>query len=207
MSHEAYSTAITLLAAATAELHPAAVVGIANGGMTPARDLAEHLRVPVHQVNARHNISNETHLQATGHVSYDLAPLETTLSEPLLPSRDERPGTVLVVDDICGTGATFTAVLPALLTRLRPHAGAGLQARTVSLCRNVGATEGPDWWTWLVDDWVLFPWETPPATPSPVPIQDLQQPRELNPQQIARTSTDLTPTTGRRDDSSDEEAP
>ncbi|MFD0274682.1 phosphoribosyltransferase [Kitasatospora sp. NPDC127111] len=124
-----------------------AVIGIANGGLKPAAVIAEYLGVPLHTATARHNTSNEPWQQATGHVTVAL-PAD-------LPAALDR--TVLLVDDIAGSGATFNAVATALAPRL----AVGSAVRTLALCRNIGCAEGPDRWIWDVDDWVVFPWETP----------------------------------------------
>jgi hypoxanthine phosphoribosyltransferase len=122
-----------------------AVIGIANGGLKPATVIANYLRVPLRVVTARHNTTNEPWQQATGNVTVTLP---DTLPESF-------GGTVLLVDDIAGSGATFTAVTRALVTRL----ATGAVTLTMALCRNDGCTEGPDRWIWPVDDWVVFPWE------------------------------------------------
>jgi hypoxanthine phosphoribosyltransferase len=131
----------------------AATIGIANGGLAPARDIAQQLLVPTHQVTARHNPTDAPYTQATGIVTYDLGPFDTAF-----PGR-QPAGTVLIVDDICGSGATFITLLPALAHRLGPNA----ELHTVALCRNAGSSINPDLWVWTVDDWVAFPWERPPA--------------------------------------------
>ncbi|WP_181799491.1 phosphoribosyltransferase [Kitasatospora acidiphila] len=119
-----------------------AVVGIANGGTRPATVIADYLKVPLHLIIARHNPTDELWQQATGDVT-------VTLPGGLPRQFD---GTVLLVDDIAGSGATFTAVSRALL-------GTGAVLKTAALCRNAGCAEGPDRWVWDVDDWVVFPWE------------------------------------------------
>lgn len=143
-SHEAPSTK---------RARKAATIGIANGGLAPARDIARQLLAPTYQVTARHNPTDAAYTQTTGIVTYDLGPLDLGLSGRQLA------GAVLVVDDICGSGATFTTLLPALAQRL----GHGAELHTVALCRNAGSSINPDLWVWTVDDWVAFPWERPPA--------------------------------------------
>ncbi|MFJ6381436.1 phosphoribosyltransferase [Kitasatospora sp. NPDC092039] len=123
------------------------VIGIASGGIKPARLMAAYLKVPFHTVTARHNTSNALFQQATGDVE---VVLPDTLPECL-------SGTVLLVDDIAGTGATFAAVSDALNDRLDHSA----EIMTAALFRNRGCVQNPDRWAWNVDDWVVFPWETP----------------------------------------------
>lgn len=122
-----------------------AVVGIANGGIRPATVIADQLGVPLHLAIARHNQTDELWQQATG---------EVTVTLPgALPRR--FGGTVLLVDDIAGSGATFAAVTQALGPLLADSA----VTKSLALCRNAGCSEGPDGWVWDVDDWVVFPWE------------------------------------------------
>jgi hypoxanthine phosphoribosyltransferase len=162
----AYEHAVRLLAdVARLRYQPiAATIGIANGGLAPARDIAQLLPVPTYQVTARHNPTDAAYTQATGIVTYDLGPLDTALAGRQLA------GAVLIVDDICGSGATFTTLLPALAHRLGPVAA----LHTLALCRNAGSGINPDLWVWTVDDWVAFPWERPLAlADNAAPVVDL----------------------------------
>ncbi|MGH3908487.1 MAG: phosphoribosyltransferase [Pseudonocardiaceae bacterium] len=153
-----------LATAAQQRLGPiSCVIGIANGGLVPATLIATTLSVPVYQVAARHNASADTYLPATGIVTCDLHDLA---------QHGRLTGTVLVVDDICGTGATLGAVL----AQLPAHAVEQTRFCSATLCRNVGAASAPDLHCWDVADWVVFPWETPlpvcrPTTPLPVPSE------------------------------------
>lgn len=169
MPPASYATAIRLLTAAIPRRlgSPAAVIGIANGGLTPARSLAEALDAPAYQVSARHNRTDAVYTQATGRVDLDLTPLADTLSGRRLP------GLVLLVDDIYGSGATINALRPALTPYLAPRA----TLRAVTLCRNVGGRGRPDLWIWDVDDWVHFPWEPAPAPG--FPAEELRTPRRV----------------------------
>ncbi|MBM9624703.1 hypothetical protein JE024_39965 (plasmid) [Streptomyces zhihengii] len=125
------------------------VIAVANGGTIPGAGLAGRLTVPLTHIHAKHNRTDAIHTQATGNVAVafpDGFP-------------DALSGRVLLVDDICGSGATFDAVTAALAPRLTT----GARIETVALCRNAGADREPDWAAYTVDDWVVFPWETPPA--------------------------------------------
>jgi hypoxanthine phosphoribosyltransferase len=159
----AYEHAVRLLAdVARLRYQPiAATIGIANGGLAPACDIARLLLVPTYQLTARHNKTDTPYTQATGIVTYDLGALDTALAGRRLD------GTVLVVDDICGSGATFTTLLAALAHRPGPVA----ELHTLALCRNTGSSINPDLWVWTVDDWVAFPWERPP--PDDAAVVDL----------------------------------
>jgi hypoxanthine phosphoribosyltransferase len=171
MTPPTYEHAVRLLAAAAEQRFTpiSAVVGIANGGLAPASDIGGALAVPDYRLTARHNPTEAIYTEATGHVTVDLDPLAAALDgQPLT-------GTVLLVDDICGTGATFTAVLPALRVHLEPDA----EVRTVALCRNAGSSVNPDLWVWTVDDWVRFPWEHP--APPDMTIEELPMPDRVEP--------------------------
>ncbi|MFJ3791538.1 phosphoribosyltransferase [Kitasatospora sp. NPDC090091] len=123
------------------------VIGIASGGIEPARPMADYLKAPFHSVTAKHNRCDAPWQQATGDVE--------VLVDDTLP--DRFGGTVLLVDDIAGTGATFSAVTAALTGRLDD----GAAIMSAALFRNRGCARPPDRWAWTVDDWVVFPWERP----------------------------------------------
>lgn len=161
----AYQAAIALLAdAAFARLGEIGnVIGIANGGRAPAHAIAARLGVPMAAVTARHNADDAVFTQATGRVNCDLSSFQQIA---------DRPGPFLVVDDICGTGATLTTVTEVIARIAAPQAA----ICTATLCRNRGAAPGtPDLYAWDVADWVVFPWETVPAsahaTPLPAPTE------------------------------------
>lgn len=149
--------------AATARHGPVdAVVGIAAGGTPLAAETSRVLAVERFQVRARHNLSNALYHPATGRVACDFSDLDNARAG------DPLNGLVLVVDDICGTGATFSGVFAGLAVR---YPDACLV--TAALCRNAGALQPPDLWLWDVTDWVVFPWEDRPAggptQPLPLP--------------------------------------
>jgi hypoxanthine phosphoribosyltransferase len=162
--------ATTMLAGAILRDHQSIqhVIGIANGGTAPARMIASTLGVRPRAVRARHNFGTATYQQATGKVTLDLAPLGRALNGERLRGR------VLVVDDICGSGAT----LRRLHHELAPLISSRTQVLTAVLCLNTGATTLPDYAVWTVSDWVVFPWEPPPAdhdtTPLPPPEEVLR---------------------------------
>ncbi|MGN2642369.1 phosphoribosyltransferase [Nocardia takedensis] len=143
----------TIAVAATTRARIDAVIGIANGGLIPARGVAEILDVPMIAIHARHNDSDASFLPATGRVECHLDP-----HAPAVPG-----GRILVIDDICGSGATLRTVT----STLAPALAAGTILVTATLCRNIGATHTPDIHLWDVDDWVHFPWEPPPDTDLP----------------------------------------
>lgn len=163
LSQESLEAALRLIADAVAAGGQVdAVVGVAQGGLLPARRVAALLDVPMYQVHARHNASGEVFLQATGQVECH--------SDTIPPGA--LHGRILIVDDICGTGATLRAVTEALT----PAAAPGTALVTAALCRNTGAEEKPDIHIWDVNDWVRFPWE--PAPDTDTPREQLPAPKE-----------------------------
>jgi hypoxanthine phosphoribosyltransferase len=149
LTQEAFASAAALIA--EQEPAPDVVVGIARGGLSLARVLATHYCVPVAELTARHNRSDEVLVPATGQVE-----LPATLDAALAVHRGAR---VLLVDDICGTGSTYRAVVAWLAEHLAPTA-----VRTAALCRSRAATFTPDTWVWDTLDWVVFPWNEPTPT-------------------------------------------
>ncbi|MCU1680245.1 MAG: putative phosphoribosyltransferase [Amycolatopsis sp.] len=156
--------ATTLLACAVLRDHGPVdnVIGIAEGGTVPAHVIASALGTRAGSVRARHNTSSAAYERATGTVHLDLKALVLALKGKRLHGR------VLLVDDICGSGATLRRVIRDLGQLLAPDA----QLLTATLCLNSGATTLPDYSIWMVSDWVVFPWEKPPADgdPEPLPI-------------------------------------
>lgn len=158
MSRHAFLAAAALISAHERNFAPELVVGLARGGVPLARESARLLAVPAAEIRARHNVSDLAGIQSTGEVEVDEAPLLAAVA---------HVRRVLIVDDICGSGATLRAVTGLL-------SGAGVAARTAVLCRNDGADFPLDCWVWPVADWVAFPWEDPPppgSTPLPHPQQ------------------------------------
>jgi hypoxanthine phosphoribosyltransferase len=171
LSRETFFAAARLVAAAVIDRDgpPTAVIGIAHGGLPLAEVIAATLSIPLGHVEARHNATDDLYEQATGTVDHSGEPLAARLAGRALD------GTVLLVDDICGTGATLDAILPDLA----PHLAPGAVVRTAVLCRNAGARYQPDLWVWTVDDWVHFPWET--TLPDDQATEPLTLPHEVQP--------------------------
>ncbi len=160
------SAASLLAAAATEQFGPAdEVIAVARGGIQPAQAIALLLGVPVRLICARHNPSSAIYTQATGRVS-----TRGTSIEP-----GSVRGNVLIVDDICGTGATLHAVTAALT----PLTARGARLHTITLCRNAGASTRPSLTIWDdLREWVIFPWE--PSPPEGICIQPLPAPAEVH---------------------------
>ncbi|MGW5054792.1 phosphoribosyltransferase [Actinokineospora sp. NPDC004072] len=161
---DALRQACLLLFAAISRDHPEVdhVIGIANGGVAPARILAGRLGVKSRSVKARHNADDGVYRQATGKVAVDFDAFRRGLG------RKKLGGTVLVVDDICGSGATLYKLRNVLIPVLAPDA----RVITATLCLNTGAETCPDYSVWTVSDWVSFPWEKRPDQPTvdmPIP--------------------------------------
>ncbi|SES35970.1 phosphoribosyltransferase [Actinokineospora terrae] len=163
---KALGEACLLLFAAISRDHPKVdhVIGIANGGIAPARILADRLGVNPRTVQARHNADDGLYQQATGKVTVDFDTFHSILG------RRKLDGTILVVDDICGSGATLHTLRNVLTPVLAPDA----RVITATLCLNSGAQTCPDYSVWTVSDWVAFPWEKRPDQPTtdiPIPEQ------------------------------------
>ncbi len=123
-----------------ARLRPDALVGVLRGGLVPARLLADALDVAeLFTIRAR---------------AYDgTRPLGSVEVGPArLPLAGKQ---VLLVDDICDSGAT----LRGTLRRLRRRGPRGLA--TAALYWRRGAEPGPDFHAARVPPgvWVVFPWE------------------------------------------------
>ena len=151
--------AAALIADAEQPYAPDLVLGIARGGVPVARMISELMHLPYQVITARHNADDRIQVQATGHVTVDSADLPSAWT-------GKR---ILLVDDICGTGATIEAIRTVLDTRVLPAS-----LRTAVLCRNVGSPVCPDSWVWEVADWTVFPWEADPDLPTeplPAPVR------------------------------------
>jgi len=165
MSQAQADAAAVLLADTAARLfgQPDQVVAIAGGGIAPGAAAAYRLGVPLLTIRAQHNPTSALYTQATGKVR---CILDETVAGRL-------HGRVLVVDDICGTGATFGAVT----TAVTQAAGSRIRLHTAALCRNAGAAARPAITIWdELREWVIFPWEPAPppgisTRPLPAPVR------------------------------------
>jgi len=148
MTTDQLAAAASLLAdAAASQFGPVdQVIAIERGGVEPARAIASRLGVRLHTVRARHNPTSDLYTQATGQVSCTASSLPA----------DTVSGCVLIVDDICGTGATLHAVTSLLSQQACP----GTRLHTATFCRNAGASTRPELTVWDdLREWVIFPWE------------------------------------------------
>jgi uncharacterized protein len=167
LTPDALREATTLLAGAILRDHDSIqhVIGIAEGGIVPAHMIASTLAVKARTVHARHNTGDAAYQQATGTVTLDLDPLTRALNGQRMKGR------VLVVDDICGSGATLRRLRHELTPFLSPSA----QVLSAVLCLNTGATTLADYAIWTVSDWVVFPWEKPPADQDTIALPHPQE--------------------------------
>ncbi|WP_328384505.1 phosphoribosyltransferase domain-containing protein (plasmid) [Micromonospora zamorensis] len=157
LTQDAFTSAAALISAH--EPAPDVVVGIARGGVPLAHLLGAHYGVPVAELLARHNRSDEVHHPATGDVALPDEP------DPAL-ARFRGAG-VLLVDDICGTGSTYLAALPWLARHLAEPV-----VRTAALCSSKATLFTPDIWVWDTLDWVVFPWNEPTPTTEDLVVPD-----------------------------------
>ncbi len=166
MTARQFADAAALLAAACERSAPVdQVIGIAQGGLRPAQAIASRLGARLRVVRARHNPTGTLYTQATGQVSCAITGI----------GAGSIRGSVLIVDDICGTGATLQAVTSALT----PLAAPGARLHTAALCRNAGARTAPGLVVWdNLREWVVFPWE--PRPPAGTPLRTLPDPTEAH---------------------------
>lgn len=125
---------------------PDAVLALARGGLTPAGHLTCALDVPAtHVVRVRRTADDSRYATKNPPVIDSAAPL------PLAAGQR-----VLVVDDIVGTGETATVILGHL-------SAAGLapdDVRFAAVVRNHRSAYVPEYCAAVIDDWIVFPWET-----------------------------------------------
>lgn len=167
MTHRQFTEATSLLAAAAASRFGSVdhVVAIGRGGTEPAGSIAGKLGARLHTVWARHNPTSDLYTQATGRVWCTVSGI----------AAGSISGCILVVDDICGTGATLDAVTSSL-TDL---AATGARLHTATLCRNAAASHRPGLTVWDgLREWVVFPWE--PRPPAGTTIRILPDPGQVH---------------------------
>ncbi len=148
LTAEGFQAAAALIAAAERRRDPHMVVGIDRGGRPLAELLGRLLGLPVVAVRARHNDTDAVEVAATGRVR-----VNSDAARQVPAGRR-----LLVVDDVCGSGATLRTVGAVLTGLCRPSL-----LRSAVLCCNIGAAVRPDTWVWEVADWTCFPWEAGPG--------------------------------------------
>jgi hypoxanthine phosphoribosyltransferase len=127
---------------------PDVVCPVARGGLVAGGYLATVLDLPkLHVVRVRRTTSDDRY-----------ADKQPAVLDVVAPATLGPDSTVLVVDDIVGTGATAELVE-------RHLAEYGVQeVRTAALVRNHRSAFQPRYCPLVVDDWVVFPWEAAPDT-------------------------------------------
>ncbi|WP_328332154.1 MULTISPECIES: phosphoribosyltransferase [unclassified Streptomyces] len=125
---------------------PDAVLAVARGGLSAAGYLTCALDVPVmHTIRVRRTADDSRYAAKQRPVVDTSAPLGLRAGDK-----------VLVVDDIVGTGATAEAVTRFLADADIPRA----DVRFAAVVRNHRSGYVPDHCPAVVDDWIVFPWET-----------------------------------------------
>src|ERR1700722_188822 len=162
LDRQHFEQAIELLSSGIAYLRPVeGVIGIARGGREPASLLAGRWGLPYYEVMARHNLSDDV-------CSASMTPIEVELSGIRgAPSYQS----VLIVDDICGSGETLQTVRSKIRSKWQECAN----IKTLTLCRNAGSTIIPNMYLWAVRDWVIFPWERAPEGFKTEPLPEPQR--------------------------------
>ena len=122
---------------------PDMIVGIARGGLVPAVRLMHELSLlEFGIIHIRRNTGPGCFsARVSPKLCWEQVPTETSRS-------------ILLVDDIAGTGDTLNTALASLAP------SPSTQIRTATLVLNRHANFHPDYYGLLIDDWVLFPWES-----------------------------------------------
>lgn len=122
---------------------PHEVLAIARGGLVPAVFLSHALgSIELSTISIVRNASDEKY-------SERLAP-RLIRSDDLSHLKDKN---VLIVDDIVGDGGTLRYAVD-YVHDLEPG-----DIRTASLVVNENSALEPDFYSFKVDDWIVFPWE------------------------------------------------
>jgi uncharacterized protein len=120
---------------------PDIIVGIARGGLVPARILADLLETP--QLGF---------MQVEFYVDLNQTKSEPTLKQPLTTNVAGKK--VLLVDDIADTGKSLKLAQTHLQTQ-----GAN-QTKTATLYNKPQSITTPDFYEKQTSNWIVFPWDT-----------------------------------------------
>lgn len=145
LTWDRFEYAVRSLYECIAESHykPDTILSIARGGLVPGLKIAHLFDIPHFEVLCvRHNTTS------------DMFPERNTPQVCWSNIASLEHSQVLIVDDIVGSGETMQIALD-LARRCEPAA-----IRTASLVFNKHGARPPDYFTWEVDDWVIFPWES-----------------------------------------------
>ncbi|MGP4104003.1 phosphoribosyltransferase [Nonomuraea sp. KM90] len=127
------------------------VIGIGRGGVPPGRKIADRLGAHMVVVTATRRPPLAMHMRHDHAIHCDLSALhELGRGQPLAVP-------LVIVDDLCDTGDTLSAVVNAVTPLV-----SSAQVCTVTLCRTASAVHGlPDLYVWEVPGRsVVFPWAT-----------------------------------------------
>ena len=126
------------------KVRPSVIVGIWRGGLVLSVFLANRFHLHRLQVLAiTRNLNDEKYAQR--------GEPQLQWAAPTMSLRDED---VLIVDDIVGDGGTLEAAL-AIVKQHHPRS-----ISTAVIARNQNSRLLPDYYGYLADDWVVFPWES-----------------------------------------------
>ena len=143
---------------------PDIIVGIARGGLVPARILTDLLETP-----------------QLGFIEVEFyKDIQKTLQKPILKQTLATPVSykkTLIVDDIADTGESLK------LAEIHLQLQGASQIKTATLYQKPQSTTTPDFYEKQTSSWVVFPWE-PKETMRKI-IQKQQGKRALN-QEVAK---------------------
>jgi hypoxanthine phosphoribosyltransferase len=126
---------------------PEQIVAIAHGGLVPASIIAAKLRIPVENIKISYYDDNKERLEN---------PLIIKNLPDIIPNIP-----TLIVDDILETGTTLSIVKNALLNR-------GVDLENIKMAvihkKNCDCIIKPDYYAYLTEDWVMYPWEPKETT-------------------------------------------
>ena len=120
---------------------PDIIVGIARGGLVPARILADLLETP-----------QLVFMQIEFYVDLNQTKSEPTLKQPLTANVAGKK--VLLVDDIADTGESLKLAQTHLQTQ-----GTN-QIKTATLYQKPQSKTTPDFYEKQTSNWIVFPWDT-----------------------------------------------
>jgi hypoxanthine phosphoribosyltransferase len=134
---------------------PTTIVGVARGGLVLATALANRLKIRDFGVMSMIRNTADTRYSDRGAAQFSW----------IAPSPwDFSTRRVLIVDDIAGDGATLGRASQELRNR------SALALRSAVLVKNHRCAVDPDYFARVADDWVVFPWETPPGETDAVEV-------------------------------------
>ena len=143
---------------------PDIMVGIATGGLVPARILTDLLETP-----------QLATIQIEFYTDINQTRFEPTLKQPLTINITGKKA--LLVDDIADTGESLK------LAKIHLQQQGAIEIKTATLYKKPQSTITPDFSEKQTDNWVVFPWDTKETLRKI--IQKQQGKRTLN-QEVAK---------------------